>query len=56
MNLPKTSQLTSLLIEEIRKLGWERRFETLTISELDTISNAILAAVVDAQQDDEPPF
>ena len=56
MNLPNKSQLTQLLINEFRQLGLERDLGSLQIRELDELTEAILAAVVDAQKDDEPPF
>jgi hypothetical protein len=56
MNLPSQNQIIQLLINEFRQLGLERDLGSLQIRELDKLTEAILAAVVDAQQDDEPPF
>ena len=60
MNIPSEEFFNALLIQQIRQIGFERTLGSLSLEELDSISEDIVMRlkryIVDEQKDDEPPF
>jgi len=48
--------LTALLIQQFRNIGLDRTLGSLSIEEVDSISETLRVQIGNAQKDDEPPF
>jgi hypothetical protein len=58
MKIPSEDSLTTLLIRQFRCLGggFDRTLGSLTLEEIDSISEVLRQHLVDEQKEDEPPF
>jgi hypothetical protein len=56
MIIPTEEVLTALLIQQFRNIGLDRTLGSLSVEEIDSISESLKAHIIDSQTDDEPPF
>jgi hypothetical protein len=60
MNIPSEEFFCALLVQQFRRIGLEKTLGSLSIDELDSISEDIVIGlkkyIADDQKDDEPPF
>lgn len=56
MIIPTEESLTVLLIQQFRNIGLDRTLGSLSIEELDSISEGLKRHFIEEQKEDEPPF